>query len=84
MNLNSTITTTQLQSTVHGNNAACLAIAMDLVSSTGPHIHHLSIKWHHFRDQIQSGAIKVKKVETTFNWAKLLTKPLGIEKFCFL
>jgi len=77
--LDTNITTSQLQSTVHGENAACLAIATDLMSPTGPCTHHLSIKWHHFRDQIQSGAIKIEKVETTFNWADIFTKPLGIE-----
>jgi len=82
--LDTNIKTSQLQSTICGDNAACLAIAADPVSPTGPRTHHLSIKWHHFRDQIQSGAIKVEKVETTFNWADIFTKPLGIEKFRFL
>ncbi len=79
--LDTNITTSQLQSTIRGDNTACLAIAVDPVSPTGPRTHHLSIKWHHFWDQIQSGAIKVEKVETTFNWADIFTKLLASKFF---
>ncbi len=42
---------------------------------------HISIKWHHFRDQIRAGYLKIVKIVTNYKWADILTKPLGREKF---
>ena len=79
--LQTTVSTKQLQSIIHEDNSACLAIANDPMSVTGPWTCHLFIKWHHFKDQIQSGAIKVEKVDTNLNWADIFTKPLVFKKF---
>ena len=35
------------------NNTACIAVANDDNSKVCPRTRHLSIKWHHFRDQIK-------------------------------
>ena len=63
-----------IASTVHEDNAGCVALANS--ESMRPHTKHLSIKWHHFRDQVQNGFVKVQKVDAHLNWADPLTKPL--------
>jgi len=70
-----------MKSVIHEDNAACLEIANDTTALTGPRTRHLSIKWHHFRDQICSGAMTVVKVASHLNWADIFTKPLCPEKF---
>jgi hypothetical protein len=42
---------------------------------------HISIKWHHFRDEIQKGNIKITKIHTSLNISDILTKPLITSKF---
>jgi hypothetical protein len=52
-----------------------------------PRTKHISNKWHHFRDEIQKGNIKVTKIHTSLNISDILTKPLvtstfiGLRKF---
>jgi hypothetical protein len=41
---------------------------------------HIALKWHHFKDQIKQGVIKNFKVDTNFNLADILTKPLSHQK----
>jgi hypothetical protein len=42
---------------------------------------HISIKWHHFQDEIQKGNIKITKIHTSLNIYEILTKPLVTSKF---
>ena len=56
------------------DNSGALAIAQ--LPKTRPRTKHISIKWHHFRDHVQSGEMTVHKVDTTLQWADFLTKPL--------
>ena len=65
---------TLIASTVHEDNAGCVALANS--ESMRPCIKHLSAKWHHFRDQVQNGFVKVQKVDAHLSWADTLTKPL--------
>jgi hypothetical protein len=52
-----------------------------------PRSKHISIKWHHFRDEIQKGNIKVTKIHTSLTISDILTKSLvtstfiGLRKF---
>jgi hypothetical protein len=55
-------------------NASCIVLAYS--DSTKTRTKYLSLKWHHFRDQIQAGHIKITKVDTHYNWADIMTKPL--------
>jgi hypothetical protein len=41
-----------------------------------PRTKHISIKWHHFLDEIQKGNIKKTKIHTSLNISHILTKPL--------
>ena len=46
-----------------------------------PRTKHLAIKWHHFRDQVRLGHIKVTKIESALNWADIFTKPTDKQTF---
>jgi len=83
-NIHSMITMCQLQSIIYEDNATCLAIANDTTSLTGPRTRHLSIKWHHFKDQILTGSIHVEKITSLLNWADIFTKPLTVAQFRIL
>ena len=66
------------------DNSAALALAND-GDKYRPRTEHLSLKWHHFRDQIHDkGWLKIKKVHTKVNWADIFTKPLPRPQFQFL
>ena len=75
------ILTKQMQSVIHEDNAACLSLANDTSATTGPRTRHLTIKWHHFKDQIANGSMTVVKVDTSLNWADIFTKPLARSSF---
>jgi hypothetical protein len=65
------------------DNSAALTLAMD-GDKYRPRTNHLSIKWHHFRDQVEQGWLKVSKVASKDNWADIFTKPLPKPQFCLL
>jgi len=48
-------------SLIYEDNAACIVLAES--DQHKPRTKHISLKWHHFRDQIQKGEIKVTKIE---------------------
>lgn len=72
---NTTKTSTLAATQVFEDNAACIILAHS--ESNKVRTKHIAIKWHHFRDQIRSGHIKVIKIDTHHNWADIFTKPLG-------
>jgi len=47
-------------SIIYEDNAACIVLAE--TDQHKPRTKHISIKWHHFRDQIQNGNIKIQKI----------------------
>ena len=65
------------------DNTAAIALAND-GDKYRPRTKHLSLKWHHFRDQIKQGWLKVRKIDTKVNWADIFTKPLPKPHFEFL
>ena len=70
-------------SVVLEDNSAALALATD-GDKYRPQTKHLSLKWHHFRDQITDGWLQIKKINTKVNWADIFTKPLPKPHFEFL
>jgi hypothetical protein len=62
------------------DNQGCIHLANDILQNR-PRIKHISIKWHHFRDEIQKGNIKITKIHTSLNMYDILTKPLVTSKF---
>jgi len=68
-----------LKSEIYEDNQSCLTIATS--EAVRPRTKHLSIKYHHFRDQVLNGTVRVVKVHTNDNWADIFTKPLTRVKF---
>jgi hypothetical protein len=62
------------------DNQGCIHLANDHLQNR-PRTKHISIKWHHFLDQIQKGNIKITKIHTSLNISDILTKPLITSKF---
>ena len=72
--------TKQLQSYVYKDNQGALEIA-NQDAKYRPRTKYIAIKWHHFRDQIHSGSITVKKIGTAVQNADLLMKALPQRQF---
>jgi hypothetical protein len=75
---NITRTPTLAATQVFEDNEACIVLAHS--ETTKVRTKHIALKWHHFKDQIKQGFIKVVKIHTTLNWADIMTKPLGRQK----
>jgi hypothetical protein len=60
------------------DNQGFIHLANDLLQKRTKHI---SIKWLHFRDEIQKGNKKITKIHTSLNIYDILTKPLVTSKF---
>ena len=79
-NLFDTKKTTKVKlSEIFENNAGCIVLAT--TDGHRPRTKHLAVKWHHFRDQIKSGACQITKVASALNWADIFTKPLDQKTF---
>jgi hypothetical protein len=76
----STFQSTILPSNVYEDNTACIVLA-----TTEPNFKsrtkHISLKYHHFHDQIKNKILQILKVDSNDNWADIFTKPLGRIKF---
>ena len=46
-----------------------------------PRTKHINIKYHHFKEAVRSGAIKVRKIDTKDQLADIGTKALGAGTF---
>ena len=60
------------------------ALEMANIHKYRPRTKHLNVKLHHFRQYVNDGSIKVKKIDTAEQQADYLTKPLAIEKLRYL
>jgi hypothetical protein len=67
-------------STVNGDNEACLQLTIEH-EKYSPRTKHIGIKWHHMRDKVKDGSIRVAKVHTSVNWSDIFTKPLPRVRF---
>jgi len=79
---NSHIFSGHLQSTIYEDNKSCLTLATS--DTFRARTKYLSIKYHHFRDHVLNGTIKVQHIDSTHNLADIFTKPLTRHKFEFL
>jgi hypothetical protein len=79
---NTTKTSTLETTRIYENNESCIVVAT--TESTKLRTKHIALKWHHFKDQIRTGQIKVVKINIQDNWADILTKPLTRQKHCYL
>jgi hypothetical protein len=66
-------------STVFEDNKGCV----DLIAAPTmrPHSCHISIKYHHFREHVHAGHIRIKWISTQDQLADIFTKPLPLSKF---
>jgi len=64
------------------NNAYIILATTDMQFK--PRTKHISIKYHHFHDQIRNGNLEIIKVNTDENIADIFTKPLAKQKFQYL
>jgi hypothetical protein len=62
-------------STIYEDNASCIAIATK-DNHHKPRTKHISLKYHHFKDYLKSGALHIVKVPSAANLADIFTKPL--------
>jgi hypothetical protein len=77
----STIATSNIQpSIVYEDNNACIVL-VTTESNFKPRNNHISIKYHHFHDQIKNGNLQILKVSSEANWADIFIEPLGKVKF---
>ena len=77
--MNSNGTGKLVVSEVFEDNSGCVVLAND--DQYRPRTKHLAIKWHHFKDQVRNGNLKVTKVDTKINWADIFTK--AVDKTTF-
>ena len=66
-------------SEVFEDNAGCIVIATS--DAHRPRTKHLAVKWHHFKDQVRTGACKITKFSSALNWADIFTKPVDQKTF---
>lgn len=77
-----TIKTSTLEtSCIYEDNAFCNVITT--TDSTRPRTKHIALKWHHFKDQIKAGYIKVIKINSQDNCASIFTKSLTGQNHCY-
>jgi hypothetical protein len=67
-------------SKVYEDNNACIILATT-ETHFKPRTKHISLKYHHFHDQIRNGHLQIIKVNTHSNIADIFTKPLTRLKF---
>jgi hypothetical protein len=67
-------------SKIFEDNNACIVLAT-METQFKPRTKHISLKFHHFQDQICNGLLEIIKVGTNENLADIFTKLLGHLKF---
>jgi len=69
-------------STIFEDNKGCVELAS--APKLCPRTKHISLKYHHFRSYVSSGAIRIQWIDTKHQLADILTKPLSISSFEYL
>jgi hypothetical protein len=69
-------------STVFEDNKGCV----DLIAAPTmrPQSRHIAIKYHHFREHVRRGHIRIRWISTDHQIADIFTKPLPAPKFMIL
>ena len=68
-------------STVFEDNNGALELAK--CPRMRPRTKHIAIKYHHFREHVTSGNIKVESIDTSVQVADIFTKPLDEQLFSY-
>ena len=61
--------------TIYSDNTGCIQVSKDPVQHWK--LKHIDTKYHFIRDNIQEGNVQVKYIDTKWNLADMLTKPVG-------
>jgi hypothetical protein len=69
----------QTHSTVFEDNKSCVDLIV--VPTMRPHSRHIAIKYHHFREHVRTGQIRIQWISTDNQLADIFTKPLSFAKF---
>jgi hypothetical protein len=62
-------------SIIYEDNTSCINLAHK-ETQLCPRTKHIALKFHHFRDHVTNGTIRIEKVASASNWADIFTKPL--------
>jgi hypothetical protein len=76
------IDTPQPHVVVHEDNQSARQLAMN--ETYKPRMRHLVVKYHHFRDYVDSGHIQIDYIRTSEQTADILTKALPKDSFTYL
>jgi len=68
--------------TIFEDNAGCIALSRNPVQHKRS--KHISIRWHWIRERVQSGELKLAKIDTKLNTADIFTKSTDNQTFTFL
>lgn len=69
------------ETTVWEDNAACLVLANSPPPRMTPRSKHIAVKYHWFRSHLTDKLIKVRKIDSCWQKADILTKGMGKVKF---
>ena len=74
--------TPQLWCKLFEENTCCIVVAKS--ARLTPRTKHIAIKYHHFREFVKSGAVKIYPIGTREQQANIFTKPLDEAQFKYL
>jgi hypothetical protein len=60
------------------------ALEMASTPKIRPQTKHINIKYHHFREAVHQGIIRIEHIDTTQLQADIITKPLMERIFIYL
>ena len=72
--LNMDISDSLIRSTVFEDNKGAIELAKE--PKYRPRTKHIGLKWHHFREHVKKGTVKILYIDTKEQLADCLTKPL--------
>ena len=67
---------------VYEDNRGALELAT--IPKMRPRTKHIALKYHHFRDHVKNGLIRINPIATTEQIADIFTKPLPRDAFRYL
>ena len=79
LKLNDSIEQALTKCTVFEDNNGCIELAT--CPKLRPRTKHIAIKYHHFREKVQSGMFKVRRIDTNDQEADIFTKALPPKLF---
>ena len=60
------------------------AIELATAPKMRPRTKHIALKYHHFREHVRNGTVKIQRIDTAEQIADIFTKPLPESGFEYL